>query len=383
MDTHTLLEGKKLNYQSHKNGSTYVYEVLERYWDKEKKQARTKQVYLGKLDPETGAFVPSKRFGEDKLAAMDSAVTVKTHVSGPAMLLNQIEKELGLSSTLRKAAPEIWKEMLALAWYVLLTGRPLSDADVWLENHESPTDRVLSSQRISELLALITEDVRQTFFKLWGRKLAEGDHLCYDITSVSSYAKQNEYVRYGYNRDREALPQINLAMVYGQKSFLPVTCRELPGSITDVKTLANLLHQFQKLDFARLHVVMDKGFYSQQNIDELCAHRHHFSIAVPSHLRFVRDYIDAYRDEIDCPDGLRMLDGEAIYLKTFLHPWGEFCRRCYQHVYFNPQHMTDDRVAFDLHILQLERELLEEQLVESHQEQYRQFFHVRETAKQG
>ncbi len=55
-------------------------------WDKEKKQARTKQVYLGKLDPETGAFVPSKRFGEDRVAAMDSAVTVKTHVSGPAML---------------------------------------------------------------------------------------------------------------------------------------------------------------------------------------------------------------------------------------------------------------------------------------------------------
>ncbi len=45
--------------------------------------------------------------------------------------------------------------------------------------------------------------------------------------------------------------------------------------------------------------------------------------------------------------------------------------------------MTDDRVAFDLHILQLERELLEEQLVERNQEQYRQFFHIRKTAKQG
>ena len=49
---------QKLSYQRHKNGSTYVYEVLERYWDKEKKQARTRQVYLGKLDLGTGAFVP-------------------------------------------------------------------------------------------------------------------------------------------------------------------------------------------------------------------------------------------------------------------------------------------------------------------------------------
>ena len=52
------------------------------------------------------------------------------------------------------------------------------------------------------------------------------------------------------------------------------------------KGLANLLDQFQKLDFSRLHVVMDKGFCSQQNIDELCAHRHNFSIAVPSHFAY-------------------------------------------------------------------------------------------------
>lgn len=377
------LEGKKLNYQRHKNGSTYVYEVLERYWDKEKKQARVKQVYLGKLDPETGDFVPSKRFGEDRLAATDNAVTATTRISGPAMLLNQVDKEIGLSSILKKAAPEIWREILALAWYLLVSGRGLSDADLWLAQHDSPTDRVLSSQRISDLLRLITEDVRQTFFKLWGGQLVCGDHLCYDITSVSSYAKQNEYVRYGYNRDREPLPQINLAMVYGQKCFLPVSYRELPGSISDVKTLDNLLEQFNKLDFPKLHFVMDKGFYSQWNLDSLCAQRHHFTIALPIHLRCVRELIDEYRDEIDGPDGLREVNGEAIYLKSVLYSWGESRRRAYLHIYFNPQLMTDDRVDFDRRILQLERELFEGQWIEAHAEQYKQFFTVKETPKRG
>ena len=40
-------------YQNKKTGITYVYEANS-YWDKERKQARNKQVCIGKLDPETG-----------------------------------------------------------------------------------------------------------------------------------------------------------------------------------------------------------------------------------------------------------------------------------------------------------------------------------------
>ena len=41
---------------------TYVYSV-ESYWDKEKKRPANKQVCLGKLDKETGAFTFSIFFG--------------------------------------------------------------------------------------------------------------------------------------------------------------------------------------------------------------------------------------------------------------------------------------------------------------------------------
>jgi transposase len=85
-------------------------------------------------------------------------------------------------------------------------------------------------------------------------------------------------VRWGYNRDKESLPQINLAMVYGQESQLPVTYRELPGFISDVRTLSNLLHQMDKLDYPKLHLVLDRGFYSKANIDHLCRSGQHFTL---------------------------------------------------------------------------------------------------------
>ena len=383
MTMNEMLEGKKLSYQHHPNGTTYVYEVLERHWDKDKQQARNKQICIGKLDPKTGDFIPSRRFSEQGLAAGDASVTAVTTVWGPALLLRQVDREIGLSAVLRKASPELWRDILAMAWYIVITGQALSNADLWLQQHESPTEKLLSSQRISELLAKIDEEVRQTFFRLWGGALAKGDRLCYDITSVSSYAEQNEYVRWGYNRDKESLPQINLAMVYGQQSQLPVTYRELSGSISDVRTLSNLLHQFDKLNYPKLHLVLDRGFYSKANVDHLCRSGQHFTLAVPTHINWVRLLIDQYREIVDSPDGLHRTDAESVYAHTILYPWGESRRRCYAHLYYDAQRVADDRTRFDNQILDWEEELLKEQLVPEHEEAYARFFTVKTTPKRG
>lgn len=45
--------------QYHKDtGITYVYES-ESYWDKEKKQPRSRRKLIGKLDPQTGEIIPT------------------------------------------------------------------------------------------------------------------------------------------------------------------------------------------------------------------------------------------------------------------------------------------------------------------------------------
>lgn len=54
---------KRLNKQT---GVTYVYES-ESYWDKEKKQPRSKRKLIGKIDEQTGEIVPtSGRKGRKK-----------------------------------------------------------------------------------------------------------------------------------------------------------------------------------------------------------------------------------------------------------------------------------------------------------------------------
>ena len=53
---------KKFNKQT---GITYVYES-ESYWDKEKKQPRSRRKLIGKIDGETGEIVPTGGRGNRK-----------------------------------------------------------------------------------------------------------------------------------------------------------------------------------------------------------------------------------------------------------------------------------------------------------------------------
>ncbi len=53
---------KKFNKQT---GVTYVYES-ESYWDKEKKQPRSRRKLIGKIDEETGEIVPTGGRGNHK-----------------------------------------------------------------------------------------------------------------------------------------------------------------------------------------------------------------------------------------------------------------------------------------------------------------------------
>ena len=54
-----------------RTGTTYVYES-ESYWDKEKKQPRSRRKLIGKLDEETGEIVPTGKGGRKKGAATQS-----------------------------------------------------------------------------------------------------------------------------------------------------------------------------------------------------------------------------------------------------------------------------------------------------------------------
>jgi len=371
--------GRLVYHRKKDTGLTYVYEVVEEYWDKTKKQMRSKQVCIGKLDPDTGEIIPSKRFKQGP----PTQATATTRVIGPTRILDKIAQDIGLKATLRQSFPKQWERILTLASFILCTGGALVHADAWCQNHEVWADESCSSQRVSEWLEELTEEGRQAFFKFWVKRISEQDYFCYDITSVSSYSYLNEYVRYGYNRDGEPLPQINLGLVTGQRSRLPVTYRILPGAISDVSTVQVLLKSFDKLDYPKMTLIMDRGFYSQRNVNDLLERRHAFIIGVPGHLKWVREVIDRCQEAQLGPRGYQLIDDEALYMHTELIKWANPNRRCYLHVYYNAHRAADDLDELSQRLLACKEELESGQLDSRHEADYQAYFTVKETPVRG
>ena len=66
------------------------------------------------------------------------------------------------------------------------------------------------------------EEDMQLFFRDWMRHKKQTEYLAYDVTSISSYSENIWELEWGYNRDKEKLPQINMGMYYGEESGLPL-----------------------------------------------------------------------------------------------------------------------------------------------------------------
>ena len=365
-----------------KTGVTYVYESIA-YWDKEKQQARNKRVCVGKLDPVTAELIPSKRLPTEATESVATPTHVFSEIIGASLILNYLDAELGVSKLLKSYFPQHYAHMPTMAYYLVANGVALSRCKVWCKGHQPGLAEELSSQRISEILSDISFSSKQMFCKSWIAQVLEDDYLCYDITSISSYAQGNEYIKYGYNRDNEPLPQLNLAMIFGQKNTLPLYYHHLPGNISDVSTLKNLLKHFQALGFRSLHYIMDKGFYSQQNINALLTSRYKFTIAVPLHNVWLQQEIDKVAPHICSPLGYQQIADEVLYVHSSLYSWGKDNRRCYLHLYYNAHAKAIAMDQLNEKLVQCKIELEAGHIVKQHQSDYERFFHVKSTPKRG
>jgi hypothetical protein len=380
-----------------KNGVTYVYESSG-YWDKEKQQARNTRICIGKIDPVTGKIIPSKKSLNDEASIPSPgpvpSLACKRNFYGATYLFNAIGEKLGITDDLKRCFPESYKQILSIAYYLVMEDRnPLSRFPKWASTHLHPFNQDIPSQRSSELFGSITEDAKQNFFLLQGKRRLDDEYLAYDTTSISSYSNSLKQVKYGLNKDHDPLPQINLALLFGETSRLPVYYRKLPGNMADVKTVQNMLADLDFLKLDKVKLVMDRGFYSEDNINALYEKHYKFLIAGKTSLKLVKQKLDEVRSSmISRP---HYSSKYSIYFDSFLVDWnytetkkrsGETIkdtRRIYLHLFYNDQRATDDKIAFNKLLDGLEEELLSGKKTPEHEKQYMKYYEVKETPVRG
>jgi len=258
------------------NGKKYRYEDIA-YWDKEKKQGRHKRKYIGRVNDDTNEVITSKNKIEN--------VTSKGY--GAFHLLSDISKKIELTEILKTKFPDRWEDILTLASYELTERQPMYLCEQWSDDNITFSNKVMYSSRISELLSSITEQDKFSFFNSWAEKRIESEYAALDITSISSYSQLLEQIEYGYNRDHEKLPQLNISMLFGDSSELPILYNNHMGSIKDVNTLINMLTITEYTNLNKLRLIMDRGFYSKKNIKQMIQKKIKFIIGIPFTLKYI------------------------------------------------------------------------------------------------
>ena len=388
-------------YQTDKrSGITYAYQSIS-YWNKEKKQSRARRTLIGRVDRETGEIVPTdgrnRKKKDAKVPAKPGprvAEMARRSFYGATYLLNAIGEQLGITHDLKLCFPGMYKQILSIAYYLILEdSTPLYRFEKWGILHKHPYGKNITSQRSSELFASITEGGKQRFFTLQGKRRLEKEFWAYDTTTLSSYSETLRQVQFGFNKENDRLPQLNVALVFGQESNLPFYYRKLAGNIPDAKTVRHLLEELGILGYSKVKLVMDRGFYSEYNIN--CLYRNHvkFLLSVKMSLAFVRKELDAIYDTFRSFEHYN--ENYELYCRTVRTTWnnmkehpykGETVqkpRRLYIHYYYNIDKAADDEKAFDRRLVALKQEMESGKRVPEHEKLYQKYFTFKTTPRRG
>jgi len=392
----------------------YVYlDESESFWDRDKKKPRNRKTRIGKIDLLSGEPVYKKEY-IDRLAAegkdvggmrlwerdkevrgMVGAARVSTDAAkqmldsvkafGAMYLLRGIAESTGLLSALREALPRLWERVFVLACYLICSDKPIMYCDDWAAAMYGANSAGMSSQRASDTFAAISYADRNAFYKAWYRQIASREYAALDITSISSYSGGIDECEWGHNRDGEKLPQVNICMLFGEQTKLPVYQTVYSGSLGDVTTLEATSAEFDALTGgADLTYVMDKGFNSANNVRALIGggkrKEHNFLMAMPFTSNFTKELVDRERGRIDQLENVVLTSGSPIRGVHRLVAWPDG-PSLHTLLYFNPVKSIKDRNDLYDYVTRLKAAALADPFNKKLAREYRKYLIVRRSKK--
>jgi len=347
-----------------KNGIEYWYEETP-YYDKEKKQIRHRSKYLGRnVD---GQPVRMRSAPEEvKEKTKKKATIVKSSFDyGSIFVLQSIMEELNLDRYLSDLLPSSEVSMVrALAFNRIIRPTAMKNVDSWYEGTalalESPQID-LAGQRVSELLCRLGEsNIPDRFMSQLIEGIGTKNTLIYDITSLSSYSQLINLLEYGYNRDGEPLPQINMSLILDKDRGIPIMYDIFPGSISDVSTLSGTLKKIKAHGIQNYVAVMDRGFFSLSNLQELMVNDISFIMAAKLQLNDLKQLMTDAQKDIDDVKYLHKFNKDPIFAKPITYNLDSI--EVHGYVYYDPKLEQTEKQTLLSRLYDIREELLKVRL---------------------
>jgi len=328
------------------NGQEYLYEITP-YYDKEKKYARQKSKYLGKIE-------------NGKVFKVREINPISAFRYADAYLCFEILKKFKIPEFLTlELGDKNSKIALVLIIARAIDSVPLNQVNQWYEGSFLYNEFGVLNLTTSTLSRFINylgnHIISENYSKFIAKQLSPKKTLYYDITSLSSYSQNIDWLEWGYNRDGLDLPQLNLSVVIDKESNIPFMHQIYPGNITDVTTIVNTIKRLKANEVENSTMVIDRGFFSNDNIKELIATGSDFIIPVPKRYNLVEKMITKEIKNITKPSLSYLIDNQVIYAKSVEINTGEVKLNGY--CYYNPKRAINEKDTFMKNLLEVKNKI--------------------------
>ena len=212
------------------------------------------------------------------------------------------------------------------------------------------TEKGISDETLGRLFGTIDDNKINTFMKKWNESIMEGHkksdvkkvYISADGTNSSSQAGQIDLVEYGASKIEDGNPIINMMLIVDMLSKLPISYDMYNGSINDMSECTYMLNKILEMNYMAFGIILDRGFFSKENIEYFDEHHLDFIIMAKGWKRFIRNVVLEVVSTFENKQKY-YIPRYGVYGTTTK---GElFDAERYIHVYFNPDMVGKEQNA--------------------------------------
>ncbi len=263
-----------IRYHTYGN-QEYAYEVTS-YWDKEKQISRQRTKYLGVVIDKQKHIFEKKWQTQPERLILDF---------GDTYVIDQFFEQSGFSDLLNTIFGASKNIVLSLIYYRLCHNAAMMYAERWFEGNyvrKRFTNMDLSSQKVREyLMSLANEITQRKFFEEYTKRFSHSKRGV--IIDGASLPNQIHNPMTTWGRSEEEIDkQVRFLLAVDRDEHLPLFFRLLPGNIIDVSSLQNTLYELKNYGVNDAYVLLDAGFFSDENIRDMYKNNIDFVVRLPS-----------------------------------------------------------------------------------------------------
>jgi len=327
----------------------YVYYEYLRIYDPERQITNPKRVTIGKrskADPRRMLpnqnflkYFPDAELPEEK----DRTVRSSCLRIGDHLVIRRIMEEYQLPEILSHyvKSRDLGLILDLAAYTIIMENNAGQYYPEYAYNHPLFTNgmKIYSDSKVSDLLRSLTEEQCVGFLNEWNgsRDHREKIYISYDSTNKNCQAGDIEIVEYGHPKDDQGQPVFNYAVAYDTHNREPLFYEKYPGSVNDISQLEFMLEKAYGYGYRRIGFILDRGYFSRQNLDSMDARGYSFVIMVRGMADFVRKTIRSVKGTFE-KKRTHYVDDYDLYgttVCTRLYPTD--AKKRYVHIYHSVQ----------------------------------------------